>query len=254
MTRARYQEIKRVINVAMPTPEQNAADKLAKVRPFLDLVNAKCKQLYIPKENLGLDESQILCCSRSARCSHRGTKTKKPLKNYINVYAIHEAFTGYCCTFKIDERKANEKDSVKKVLVEMTSKLPPRPYKIAVDRHYNSVDNAKLLLNKNKYLYGTLRTDRGLPKDLAARAKTELKERGDWVWDMAPPSLFVTIWKDTIDTVFLSTFHTPTSSTVERRIRGQASAVVTCPQVAKDYNKHMGACDQCNSLRMKFEQ
>ena len=93
-------------------------------------------KFYIPGEQLGHDESQILSSSKVSRVAYRGAKTKKPMKDYINVFAIHESSTGYCYIFKIDERPGGP-DVIKKALIEMFDQLPKRPYKIAVDRYYS---------------------------------------------------------------------------------------------------------------------
>ena len=85
ISRQRFKQIKRVFSVAMPSREQNAADKLAKVRSYLDMVKARCQKFYIPGRDVGLDESQILSCARNSRVSYRNPKkNKKPLKCYIS--------------------------------------------------------------------------------------------------------------------------------------------------------------------------
>ena len=56
------------------------------------------------------------------------------------------------------------------------------------------------------------------------------------------------VWHDIVPTHFLSNFHNPEEeSSVFRRTKGRQARVV--PQVAVDYNKHMGGVDQLDSLR-----
>lgn len=252
MSRTRFRQIKAAFCVALPWEAENKEDKLAKVRPFINMVKDRMKRNYVPHQDLGLDESQIRCSHRGARVAYRAAKVKKPMKDYINVFAVHESITGYCATFQVDERKG-QKDRTKLVVDDMVGELPRNPYKIAVDRLYCTVDTVRDIRRKySAYLYGTCRTDRGVPPELMERARVECPERGQWVWSMTTCGMLCAVWHDSIIIPFLSTCHSPEEVTVRRRVTGQAPATITAPRVAADYNKYMGACDQANSLRKSY--
>ena len=110
----------------------------------------------------------------------------------------------------------------------------------------------KEFIDKGIYLYGTLKTNMGVPQELIDHAKQVLKERGDWVFMMAPPSLLCVIWKDSVNTHLLSTCHQPIEANVVRRLGGAPGISIRSPLLAKDYNLYMGSCDQCNSLRKRY--
>lgn len=98
MSRVRFSQIKRCLSCASPSAEENGQEKLAKCCPVIEKFHEKANELYVPScQHLSLDESQILCCGRHARCAHRGEKhSVKPLKDYIKAFGLHESGTGYC--------------------------------------------------------------------------------------------------------------------------------------------------------------
>ena len=251
MSYKRFRQIKRCLSIAMPTAEENEKDKLAKVRSLITHTTEASNKYYIPDQDLGLDESQILCCGRNARVSHRSDKfTNKPLKDYIKSFAIHESKTGYCVNFRIDDR-VPEKDITRKVVLRLcTSSLPKRPYKIATDRYYTSVDTATSLLEQGFYMYGTMRTDRGVCKELISKKKEV--GQGEFVWKMATPSMLCGVWKDSDYVAFFSTCHSPEATTVSRRRRKEGIVETNCPVVMKEYNDYMGACERCNALKNNY--
>ena len=94
MSRDRFVMIKRVFSCANPTAPDNNADRLAKVRPLIDLAHTVFHKYYVPSRNVGLDESQLLCCGRNARCAHRDSHVmKKPLSDFVKSFGLHETGT-----------------------------------------------------------------------------------------------------------------------------------------------------------------
>jgi hypothetical protein len=248
MARNRFKQIKHCLMVANPTAEENAADRLAKVRPFLNMVNTVSQLRYRPHQDLSLDESQCQCGHRHARFSFRG-ETKKPIADYIKVISLHCAHCGYCYNFQVDTRQ----QTVSEMVSAVCAPLPPQPFRIATDRFYTSVRNARTLLERGLFMYGTVRTDRGVDKTLLTPGALE---DGQSRWSMAPPSLLCCVWRDTSATGvwFLSTCHDGrvAEGTVQRRKRGSATVTKPAPQVAIDYNRNMGGCDRANSLRASY--
>lgn len=251
MSRKRFKQMKHCLMVANPTVEQNAEDKLAKVRPFLGLVGEISRARYQPYQDCSLDESQCQCGHRHARFAYRG-ETKKPIADYIKVISLHCSKTGYCYSFFVDTRS----ESIREMVVAVCAPLPARPYRIATDRFYTGVDTARKLLQRGLYMYGTVRTDRGIDKTIAATVATNGLTDGQFIWSMAPPSLLSCVWRDSTPTGvwFLSTCHKGDveQGEVRRRKRGYPTAMKPAPQVAIDYNKFMGGCDRANSLRSSY--
>jgi hypothetical protein len=256
--RDRFLGIKHALMVDNPDAEENQQDRLAKTRRWLDVVRKISQQNWTLGPDVGLDESQC-------RCGHRG-ETAKPMSDYVKVIAAHESKTGYCYAFKVDERLPGEtvKDLLIGVLDQLPKKDPDDPTapgerrRIAMDRFYTSIDNAKLTFDHGHFMYGTVRSDRGPKKckEIAEETMARPLEDGDFYWRMADQPMPITIylWRDSVKSGswFLSTCHSDEESEVMRRKRGHLTARKRCPLCAKEYNKHMGACDQCNSLRASY--
>lgn len=264
MPRDRFLQIKHCFSVANPSQVENAADRLAKTRHWLDDVRKISQRNWVLGLDVGLDESQCLCAARNARCAHRAEKNK-PIADYVKVIAAHEAKTGYCYAFKVDERLPAE--NVKTMIADVLKQLPRKDEgdpaaegqhrRVAMDRFYCGVDNAKLTLDHGHFMYGTVRSDRG-PQHTGIL--DELKERrledGEFFWRMAnqPVPMTMYLWRDSVkDGVwFISTCHRDEDDEVRRRKAGNPTTTKRCPLCAKDYNNNMGACDQCNSLRASY--
>jgi hypothetical protein len=244
MSRNSFLHIKRFVSMCNPTEAQNASDKLAKSRAFLDRVRSICQENYVPHIDLAIDEGQVQCSHRRARISFRG-ESKKPLSDYIKVFMINDSVDAYLWSFEIDTRSHTTIESVKKLV----APLPRQPYHIAADRFYMGVDNVRRLITEHGvFLWGTLRSDRGADRSLSS---PKLKD-GESRFSTSEDGLRCTIWRDSDPdgTFFLSPFHIGDEfTTLTRRVDRVGVVEKTAPMVAKDYNQFMGPCDRMNSLR-----
>ncbi len=240
MPRNRFVEVKRCLAVANPDATANAVDRLAKVRPFLDLVRRISQSLYRPHQWLSLDETSLQCAHRNARVAYRAQAHKKR-RDFIKIVCVNEAGTAYCVDFLVDERNGR---ATQDLVMTALSRLPADgAYTVATDRFYTSIATAEALLAKGVYMYGTLRTNGGIHSDLQ-RTFPE-----GFVKGFFSPKLSLWGWKDSGDVIFLSTFHGGEAAEVQRRAKGVANKVTRpAPRVAVDYNENMGAGDQFNSL------
>ncbi len=101
MSRDNFKMIKRCFSVALPTPQENDDDLLAKTRWIQDLVNSVSIELYMPQRKISLDESQAQCGGRNARISHRAEKNK-PLSDYVRAFTMAEVESGFVVHSIID--------------------------------------------------------------------------------------------------------------------------------------------------------
>ena len=174
------------------------------------------------------------------------------MADYIKIISVHCSGTGYCYSFHVDTRNS----TIREMVLAVCAPLPQQPFRVATDRFYTGVDTAKKLLERGLYMYGTVRTDRGIDASLKSAIATTPLQDGECRWSMAPPHLLCSVWRDTTATGvwFLSTCHDGRKALgeVRRRKRGQAATMKSAPQVAIDYNKFMGGCDRANSLRSSY--
>lgn len=75
-------------------------DKLFKVRPFLDHLRDKCKQLFVPGEFVSVDEIMIAFTGRS---SIKQYMPLKPVKRGYKVWGAADSATGYLWNFEVYE-------------------------------------------------------------------------------------------------------------------------------------------------------
>lgn len=240
MSRNRFTQVKRCLSVANPDAATNADDKLAKVRPFLDLVRSISQSLYRPSKWLSLDETSLQCAHRNARVAYRAQSHKKR-RDFIKIICVNEARTAYCFDFLVDERGGQP---IHNLVMKVLSKLPPDGvFTVATDRFYTSIKTAEALLPKGIYMYGTLRSNGGAHSELL---KTFPE---NFVKGFFSERLSVWGWRDSGDVLFLSSFHGDEPDEVKRRVKGKAEKVTRpAPPVAVDYNRNMGGGDQFNSL------
>eukprot|EP00050_Salpingoeca_kvevrii_P004934 m.265610 g.265610 ORF g.265610 m.265610 type:complete len:639 (-) comp11063_c0_seq1:1549-3465(-) len=281
MTYDEFREIKAHFSVCTRydiEAARGAGSRIPKVQAFVDFVEPLLRRFYVPQRDLGFDESQIQCGHRYAVISHRDSKAKKPLSTFINVYALHEAGTGYCVASRLDTRDGTR---IEDCVLDVLGRLESSYHHVVMDRFYTSVELFRRLFRDQKqYAYGTIRKDRGFPPEFLARFSKDVTTKGEYdcIYSklespmvapgededadeeeeeeaLAPSALIqATAWIDTAQTpvLFLSTCHGDTPQALRRRVKGQAPTMRKAPPVAVDYNQIMGAVDQSNSLRTRY--
>ncbi len=98
MSRNRFEIIWRFLhfndNTARPA---NDTDRLYKVRPVLDHLVTKFREMYQPNTNICIDEGMLLWRGRLA---FRVYNPQKPIKYGIKSYILCDSETGYCFNMK----------------------------------------------------------------------------------------------------------------------------------------------------------
>ena len=77
---------------------RNNDDKLILVRPVMEYLQEKCKQWYIPEQNMSLDEGIM---PYKGRLSIKTYNPMKPDKYGVKFYFLCEAVTGYVFSFSV---------------------------------------------------------------------------------------------------------------------------------------------------------
>ena len=102
ISRNRFIEIRRYLhfvdNATLPKRGEDGYDKLGKIRPIIDIVNARMIDSCMPhKENL-IDEAMIRFKGRS---SLKQYVPKKPIRRGIKAWVRADSSNGYICQFDI---------------------------------------------------------------------------------------------------------------------------------------------------------
>ena len=97
MSRHRYEKLSQYFHCSLPG-EEDARDKLAKVRPLLTLCEESFHRCCAPSRDLSIDEAMIRF---DGRLAWKQYMPKKPVKWGIKLWCLCDAFTGYCLAFTV---------------------------------------------------------------------------------------------------------------------------------------------------------
>ena len=167
MPRNRFQIIWRFLHFNN-NASQDASDKMYKVRPVLDYIVEKFKELYQPGQNICIDEGMM---QWRGRLSFRVYNPQKPVKYGIKSYILCDSATGYCfnmCPY------VGEASTLPEIVFSLLDRLPGHGYKLFMDNFYNSVALCERLLGVQTNVCGTLRKHRGEPQIISEMTKTDL--------------------------------------------------------------------------------
>ena len=240
---------------SQPTGEDyDPAYKIAELKDYLE---KRYERLFLPSQQLSLDETLI----RSfGRMKFKVRIVTKAARYGIKVYVITDAATSYVLRVLIYTGKytysESADESLKKTVQVVKSLCQPfaKTHRtIYVDRFYTSVDLVKELKKMDLYVTGTVMKNR-LPADLRiAKTSPTFKgmERGDFkkhrlkYKDEDGKDCFAGLvcWRDR-DIVYCLTNDTNTTNTDRCHRRSKNGIVeITRPMVISKYNKYMGGVD-----------
>ncbi len=132
-------------------------DRMFKVRPVLDCLVNKFKELYQPNVNISTDEGTLLF---RGRLSFRVYNPSKPIRYGIKSYILCDSETGYCYAMK---PYCGEQVALADTVVNLLGDLAGYSYRLYMDNFYNSVTLCHRLLTLKTHVCGTLRKSRGEP-------------------------------------------------------------------------------------------
>ena len=150
-------------------------DSLAKVRPFLSIVQHLCKNTYIPEQNVCIDETLLLF---KGRFKLRQYVPSKRSRYGIKTYIACESKTGYAFNI-LSHQFSNELNTIltsvhgadnlmlsQKIVVYLCEHILNQGYHIFIDNYFSSTNLAKFLLENDTLMTGTIRKGRGVPATL----------------------------------------------------------------------------------------
>ncbi|XP_069176151.1 piggyBac transposable element-derived protein 4-like [Procambarus clarkii] len=240
MSSARFQHISKFFHMynkkGVPV---NNSDRLIKVRPLMDYFSEKFESVYIPKKELSLDEGTM---AWRGRLSFKVYNPNKPDKYGVKFYMLAEGKSGYI--YKFDVYCGIGKTTVETVMGLMAP-LVNKGYHLYMDNYYNSVSLTEQLREVGVYTCGTLRLQRGAPKDLQQVVKGKMAT--DTTVYMRKDNTFVIVWKDKRPVSVITNIHNADTTQAQRRKRvrkgdgrtGVEIVKMNKPKAIVDYNKFM---------------
>ena len=163
MSRNRFEQILGSIHVGDidPTPRRN------KIQPFIDLISSRFKAVYIPHQQIAVDEAMI---SFKGRISFRQYLQGKPHPWGIKAYVLAESNTGYLyslCIYYGKETQLTEHadlNQTTRIVLTLAEPLEDQGYDLFCDRFYTSPILAVELHKRKFTITGTVQANRkGMP-------------------------------------------------------------------------------------------
>ena len=178
MSRNRFQMIWRFLHFS-DNETADASDRLNKVRPVLDYLMSKFREMYQPNTNISIDEGVMLW---QGRLAFKVYNPQKPVKYGIKSYILCDSETGYCFNMK---PYCGEKMAVGDTVVSLLDRLAGDGYRLYMDNFDNSVAMCASLIDLKTHVCGTLGLNGGGPPDIKLSRKRHNARHNDTVMVLA---------------------------------------------------------------------
>ena len=222
--------------------------KLAKIKPFIDIILNKFQENYIPHKCISIDESLLGWKGNLSWVQYIPAKRKR---FGMKFYELCESSTGYVWNFFIYAGKDTQylekymdKPVSARIVFCLIDPLLGKGYRLYTDNFYTSPTLADALVDHETELVGTVRITRA---DVPKKIKESKLKRGETVSVYRKKSMLLK-WKDKKDVCVLSTMHDASMMSVRSR-RGQEKEK---PKAVADYNMNMGGVDLSDNLLCHF--
>ena len=229
------------------TEDDSKTEPTIKFKVVLDFLLEKFRTLYVPEQNISIDESLLLWKGR--------LKWKRyiPLKRSrfgIECYILAEAETGYVWglivyvgkntvySYNIPDMSEEDKQKLTKptsIVLSLISPLLNKGYTLGIDNFYTSPELINILIAHKTDCIGTVRANR---KHLCPEVKEKKLKKGELVAGFNNKVMHLK-WKDKKYVNMLSTIYDDKMENIEK---GNRSSIK--PKVCIEYKKkHMGGVD-----------
>ena len=250
----RFETIKRYFHINnnenyVPRGDENH-DPLFKVRPLLDYIRNKCREVQ-PEKRQCVDEQMTKFKGRSVL---RRYMPRKPIKWGIKVIA-RCGESGFIHDFHIDgdNLECPQDGSLGytgDVVMLLCKTLPNEIFYLYMDRFYTSFPLMSKLASQNIFTIGTIMPNR--LRKCPIKPDKELQKRGEYdhVVD-ANSNISVVKWRDNRPVLVTSNFAAvEPMSTCKRYSKERKQRIdVQCPAIIKEYSAHMGGVDLFDMLK-----
>lgn len=259
MPRNRFLDINRYLhlndNSKMPARESPDADKLFKLRPFLESLQANFTRCYNPHKEQAIDEAMI---KYKGRTSLKQYMPMKPIKRDIKVWCRADSHSGYLCDFDI--YTGRHRDGIQKglgysVVTRLCRGIKGKWYNIYFDNFFTSYPLLADLYSKKILACGTVRQGRReFPAVLFDKNAIKTMKRGETVWRMKGPILALTWIDNKSVTISGTTTGIPEEQLpeVQRRKKDGTLKNVACPPIVSAYNCYMGGVDKNDQMKSYY--
>ena len=250
----RYKKLMQYLHVSDHTAERPRNDpnydKLAKIRPMLEMVKQTFKDHYMPGKHQTIDEGMI---AYKGRLSYMQYMPAKPIKRGIKVWLRCDTESAYMHQFDIYlGRRTNSPNGLGyDVVMKLCEQLRGKYHHVYFDNLFTSVPLLLDLLQQKTYACGTIQMNkRKLP--IAVKHPEKMAHGAHKTFQFGNTNLVSTVWQDNKQVRVLSTNCDPTNVVQANRRIGANTVQVNQPKSAFEYNKYMGGVDRHDQLCMQY--
>lgn len=255
MPRKRFEQIMMCLHLS-DNLNLDPNDKMAKIRPFYNLINKKFLRYRLNNPNLSVDEAMLPYFGRN---SSKQRIQNKPVRVGYKMWVLAED-SGYVVQFdpyqgaKLSGPQRSSPQTWglgEKVVLELLETLPKGPsYHVFMDNFFTSVRLMTFLGNNNIRASGTLRQGR-IPKACAIPTKMavqKMKRGFSYQKTATDNSVSVVAWKDNKVVFFTSNCSSRAPEVPVRRYCRDAKQriLVNQPLCISQYNRSMGGVDRAD--------
>jgi len=249
-TENRFMAIKKYLHLAdnsvIAETKVSQPDRLAKIRPFLDLLLTNFHSNYQPSRFLTVDEDM---CKFKGRNAMKQYMKAKIIKWGYRIWKLCDASSAYTLNLDVytgaTEGKS-EKGIAYDVVMKMVDQYLNKNHVVVMDNFFTSVPLFMDLLTSSTYACGTVRLNRKFFPEEYGKQKD--MSPGDHIfWQSG--NLVATIRQDKKAVRLLSTCCQPErTDSVKRRRGSQGPVELSCPPALKLYTEHMGGVDRSDRM------
>ena len=225
-----------------------------KVQNLVDHMNLKCREYFVPNENISIDESTIGFKGRVLwKCYNPNKPTKWGLRVYTmceSVSAYVVGFVPYYGKFTTDRLVRPDLPFTSRIVLQLRnmllSSVNESGYHIFTDRFYTSPILCEELRKMNFHLTGTVKVSRkGMPENFSKKSGSKLKLH-EVVAFRKDDDMMALQWKDKRVVTMLSSVYNMQCEDIDRVLHNAEKETVAKPVVISQYTKNMGGVDRAD--------
>ncbi|XP_015598511.1 piggyBac transposable element-derived protein 4-like [Cephus cinctus] len=227
-------------------------DRIRKVQSVVKYLNTKFQQLYVPEEDVVIDESLM---KFRGRLNYVQFIASKRARFGVKFYKLCESTSGYCSKFKIytgqDKTQGSDIPVSQSVVMELAKPILGKGYTLFLDNWYSSPELFKILNKNNTNVVGTVRKNR---KNMLHKLTSYKLKKGD-VTTLSCSGILCLRWRDRKDVYIMSSKHSKAEMVATGKIRrkkGGEQEDVVKPSCVIEYNRGMGGVDRHDQFLASF--
>lgn len=257
ISRNRFEEIIRYIHCA-DNAHLNLSDRMTKLRPMMDILNARFGEAYPMDCNVDLDEAMIEYFGRHG-CKQ--AIRNKPVRFGFKAWCLNSGTTGFLLRFDIYQGASGDASEVERkfgkgggTLLRLLDDAPAAvralPLRVYIDNYFTGLPLVAELGKRGYACTGTIRENR-IPRSCPITDQKSMKGRPRGAMSVVYDTknkIALTRWKDNSVVTIASTLAAehPLQKASRWSAKEKKKVSVDQPFVVQLYNRNMGGTDRAD--------